>query len=143
MTAKFYALTAHVMLPILLQAAECFCTIRSPLHGPTKAMRTCNIGPKIFLWILPTLLRILGIPVFLTDRTANYLTHELHFKGYSDEAIASAEEWKLFGYNRYDVTRHFERLAAQDHFIFQNAGDLIRITWNYKNMKELIDAIGQ
>jgi hypothetical protein len=83
------------------------------------------------------------IPVFLSDKTANYLSHELHFKGYSDEAIANAEEWKLFGYKRYDVTRHFERLAAQGHFIFQNAGDLIRITWNYKNMKELIDAIGQ
>ena len=83
------------------------------------------------------------IPVFLSDKTANYLSHELHFKGYSDEAIANAEEWKLFGYNRYDVTRHFERLAAQGHFIFQNAGDLIKITWNYKNMKELIDAIGQ
>lgn len=83
------------------------------------------------------------IPVFLSDKTANYLSHELHFKGYSDEAIANAEEWKLFGYNRNDVTRHFERLAAQGHFIFQNAGDLIKITWNYKNMKELIDAIGQ
>ena len=83
------------------------------------------------------------IPVFLSDKTANYLSHELHFKGYSDEAIANAEEWKIFGYNRYDVTRHFERLAAQGHFIFQNAGDLIKITWNYKNMKELIDAIGQ
>ena len=82
-------------------------------------------------------------PVFLSDKTANYLTHELHFNGYSDEAIANAEEWKLFGYNRYDVTRHFERLAVQGHFIFQNAGDLIKITWNYNNMKELIDAIGQ
>jgi hypothetical protein len=83
------------------------------------------------------------IPVFLSDKTANYLSHELHFKGYSDEAIAIAEEWKLFGYNHYDVTRHFERLAAQGHFIFQNAGDLIKITWKYNNMNELIDAIGQ
>jgi hypothetical protein len=83
------------------------------------------------------------IPVFLSDKTANFLAHELHFKGYSDESIANAEEWKLFGYKRYDLTRHFERLASQGHFIFQNAGDLIKITWNYKNMKELIDAIGQ
>jgi hypothetical protein len=83
------------------------------------------------------------IPVFLSDKTANFIAHELHFKGYSDEAIANAEEWKLFGCNRYDVTRHFERLASQGHFIFQNAGDLIKITWNYKNMKGLIDAIGQ
>jgi hypothetical protein len=83
------------------------------------------------------------IPVFLTDKTANFIAHELHFKGCSDEAIATAEEWKLFGYIRYDVIRHFERLAAQGHFIFQNAGDLIKITWKYNNMEELIDAIGQ
>ena len=83
------------------------------------------------------------LSLFLSDTVFNYLVHELHFKGYSDEAIANAEEWKLFGYNRYDVTRHMERLASQGHFIFQNAGDLIKTTWNYKNMKELIDAIGQ
>jgi hypothetical protein len=81
------------------------------------------------------------LPLFLSDTVANYLTHELHFMGYSDEAIAIAEEWRLFGYDRYDAIRHLERLAIQGHFIFQNSGDLIRITWHYKNMKELIDAI--
>ena len=83
------------------------------------------------------------LPIFLSDTNANYIAHELHFKGYSDEAIVSAYEWRLFGYDHYDITRHLERLASQGHFIFQNAGDLIKITWNYKNMKELIDAIGQ
>jgi len=81
------------------------------------------------------------LPLFLSDTVANYLGHELHFKGYSDEAIVKAEEWSLFGYDRYDTVRHLERLAIQGHFIFQNSGDLIRITWHYKNMKELIDAI--
>lgn len=79
--------------------------------------------------------------IFLSDNVANYLAHELHFKGYSDEAIAIAEEWSLFGYNRYDTIRHLERLAIQGYFIFQNSGEFIRITWHYKNMKELIDAI--
>jgi hypothetical protein len=81
------------------------------------------------------------LPLFLSDTVANYLAHELHFKGYSDEAIAKAEDWSLFGYDRYDTIRHLERLAIQGHFIFQNSGDLIRITWQYHNMKELIDAI--
>lgn len=82
------------------------------------------------------------LPLFLSDTVANYLTHELHFKGYSDEAIATAEEWTLFGYDRYDTIKHLERLAIQGHFIFQNSGDLIKITWHYQNMKDLIDAIG-
>jgi len=82
------------------------------------------------------------LPLFLSDTVANYLTHELHFKGYSDAAIITAEEWKLFGYDRYDTIKHLERLAIQGHFIFQSSGDLIRITWKYQNMKDLIDAIG-
>lgn len=81
------------------------------------------------------------LPLFLSDTVANYLAHELHFMGYSDEAIATAEEWSLYGYDRYDTIRHLERLAIQGHFIFQNSGDLICITWHYKTMKELIDAI--
>lgn len=81
------------------------------------------------------------LPLFLSDTIANYLAHEFHFKGYSDEALATAEEWSLFGYTRYDTIRHLERLAVQGHFIFQNSGDLIRITWHYKNMKELINVI--
>lgn len=81
------------------------------------------------------------LPLFLSDTVANYLAHELHFMGYSDEAIATAEEWNLFGYDRYATVRHLERLAIQGHFIFQNSGELIRITWQYKNLKELIDAI--
>jgi hypothetical protein len=81
------------------------------------------------------------LPLFLSDTVANYLAHELHFMGFSDEAITTAKEWSLFGYTRYDTIRHLERLAIQGHFIFQNSGELIRITWHYKNMKELIDAI--
>jgi hypothetical protein len=81
------------------------------------------------------------LPLFLSDTVANYLAHELHFMGHSDEAITIAEEWSLFGYGRYDTIKHLERLAIQGHFIFQNSGDLIRITWHYKNMKEFIDVI--
>lgn len=81
------------------------------------------------------------LPLFLSDTVTNYLAHELHFKGYSDEAIITAEEWRLFGYDRYDTIRHLERLAIQGHFIFQFSGELVKITWHYNNMKELIDAI--
>jgi hypothetical protein len=82
------------------------------------------------------------LPLFLSDSAANYLAHELHFIGYSDEAIVSAEEWMLFGYNRYNTIKHLERLSIQGHFILQNSGDLTKITWHYQSMKELIDAIG-
>jgi hypothetical protein len=79
-------------------------------------------------------------PVFLHDITANYLAHELHFKGFSDNAVVEAEEWKLFGYSRLDIIKHLERLSFQGHFIFQNSGEIIKINWSYKNMEEFTHA---
>jgi hypothetical protein len=80
-------------------------------------------------------------PVFLHDITANYLAHELHFKGLSDNAVVEAEEWKLFGYSRFETIKHLERLSFQGHYIFQNSGEILKITWFYKNMQEFTNAI--
>jgi hypothetical protein len=80
-------------------------------------------------------------PVFLHDVTANYLAHELHFNGLSDNAIIEAEEWLLFGYSRYDILKHLERISFQGHFIFQTSGEMVKINWIYKNMGEFTDAI--
>lgn len=80
-------------------------------------------------------------PVFLHDITANYLAHELHFKGLSDDAVVEAEEWKFFGYSRFEIIKHLERLSFQGHFIFQNSGEIIKINWSHKNMQEFTHAI--
>ncbi|MFD3000435.1 BrxA family protein [Pontibacter toksunensis] len=80
------------------------------------------------------------LPFFPYDFVANYLVHQLHFSGLSDEAILNAKEWELFGYNRHDTLKHLERLSFQGNFILQSSGEIVRITWNYQNMNELIDA---
>lgn len=80
-------------------------------------------------------------PVFLHDFTANYLAHELHFKGLSDNAIVESNDWKLFGYSRLDTIKHLERLSFQGTFILQNSGEIIKINWSYKNMQEFTHAI--
>lgn len=80
-------------------------------------------------------------PVFLHDITANYLAHELHFKGLSDNAVVESEEWKLFGYSRFETIKHLERLSFQGYFILQNSGEIIKINWTYKNMQEFTHAI--
>jgi len=80
-------------------------------------------------------------PVFLHDITANYLAHELHFNGLSDNAVVEAEEWQLFGYSKYDTLKHLERISFQGHFIFQNSGEMVKINWIHKNMGEFTDAI--
>ena len=80
-------------------------------------------------------------PVFLHDFTANYLAHELHFRGLSDNALIEANDWKLFGYSKFETIKHLERLSFQGHFIFQNSGEIIKINWSYKNMQEFTHAI--
>jgi hypothetical protein len=79
--------------------------------------------------------------VFLHDITANYLAHELHFKGLSDNAIVNSDDWKLFGYSKYDTIRHLERISFQGHFILQSSGEILKIDWYYKNMEEFTHAI--
>jgi len=81
------------------------------------------------------------LPVFVHDITANYLAHELHFKGLSDNAIVNSDDWKLFGYSKFDNIKHLERLSFQGHFILQNSGEIVKIDWKYKTMEEFINAI--
>jgi len=78
---------------------------------------------------------------FLHDITANYLAHELHFKGLSDNAIVNSDDWKLFGYSKFDTIKHLERLSFQGHFILQNSGEIVKIDWIYKTMEEFANAI--
>jgi hypothetical protein len=79
-------------------------------------------------------------PVFIQDITANYLAHEQHFKGLSDNAIVNSDDWKLFGYSKLDTIKHLERLSFQGHFILQNSGEIVKIDWKYKTMEEFINA---
>lgn len=79
------------------------------------------------------------LPFFIHDFTMNYWMHALHFKGKSDKAILLADEWSLFGLFEQEVLSIMQRLSYAGHFIFQNSGELIKITWKYKNMNEFIN----
>jgi hypothetical protein len=74
----------------------------------------------------------------IVDLTANYLAHELHFRGISDNNIWHHEDWKLFGLMPNDVVSIFERLANQGTFIMQFSGELLSISWKNKSMNEFI-----
>lgn len=81
------------------------------------------------------------LPFHLADLTVNYLIHELHFSGYSDNQILDAKEWNLFGCSRENAIKFIERISFQGHFIFQYSGALLKISWKYKSMNECIDGI--
>lgn len=82
---------------------------------------------------------ILAIPI--TAFAALYLAHELHFAGYSDESVVDHPDWRLFGLHKPDVIQELRRLAPRGHFIVQYSGDLLRISWNHKNMEEALRGI--
>ncbi|BDC48934.1 hypothetical protein F183_A12500 [Bryobacterales bacterium F-183] len=82
-------------------------------------------------------------PFRILSGTALYLAHEVHFKGFSDNSILELPDWKLFGIARDEVVRELDKLAHDGHFILQYAGDLLRISWRYKNMEECVDAIAR
>lgn len=69
----------------------------------------------------------------------NYLIHELHFKGYSDEKIARDNLWELLGLDFHKLIQEIERISYKGTFIFQHSGEILRIGWNYKTMEEFID----
>lgn len=78
------------------------------------------------------------LPYRLIELSANYLLHELHFRGFSDFDIWNHNDWKLFGLTSEDVIKEIEKISFSGSFIFQFSGELLRISWQYKNMEEFI-----
>ncbi len=79
-------------------------------------------------------------PFAIEPLTTLYLAHDIHFSGFSDNALIDHEDWRLFGLEPYEVRRTLER-AAGDHFIPQFSGDVIRIDWKYKTMEDALSGI--
>ena len=81
---------------------------------------------------------------FITYRVsnffANYLAYDLHLAGLSDQAIVEHPDWRLFGLNRSQVLQKLSDLGDQSGIVMQQAGSVVRVTWLYKSMDEVIDA---
>lgn len=78
---------------------------------------------------------------FPMDRLAVlYLAHDIHFSGFSDNALVEHEDWGLFGLSPFEVRKAIER-AATGLLIPQFSGELIRIAWNSGTMEEALRGI--
>lgn len=82
-------------------------------------------------------------PIRMQQSTSLYLSHWLHFSGLGDNAVIHNECWKLFGLEPLDVREEFKRLAKNGWMIVQSAGDVTRISWQFKTMEEVVDVIAQ
>ena len=85
--------------------------------------------------------RILHIRI--SAQVVAILAHDLHFRGSADNALLVHEDWALYGLDRQDVLEEFKRLALQNLWIVQAAGDSARIGWLYKDMEAVCDVIPQ
>lgn len=72
------------------------------------------------------------------SKVCNYLLHELHFKGYGDEALVRDEIWLVLGFRLHDLIKEIERISFKGALIFQYSGEILKIGWNFKNMEEFI-----
>lgn len=77
----------------------------------------------------------------IDDRTIVYLAHELHFAGLTDASVVEHEDWTVFGLHRSDVVTAMDRLTAEEWWIVQAAGEVVRIAWEYRSMDEVVDAL--
>ena len=68
---------------------------------------------------------------------SSFLAHDLHFKGYGDNAVLNHDDWALFGLDPDDVHAEFKQLALRGELILQSAGGVVHIAWKNKNMGEL------
>jgi hypothetical protein len=78
----------------------------------------------------------------ISDIAANYLLHILYFHGFNENQILEAKEWMLFGLKSEDeVLEVLKRLSFTGNFVIQHSGEITRITWNNKSMREFINGI--
>ena len=79
----------------------------------------------------------------ITPNVASILAHDLHFKGLGDNALLRSLDWGLFGLEAEDALGELKRLSLRGVLIVQSAGGIMQVSWKYKSMKELADALAQ
>jgi hypothetical protein len=77
----------------------------------------------------------------LTTRVAAYLAYGLKLQGLGDNQVLNHPDWQLFGLEHSDVREQFKLLSLEGLLIMQTAGDVTHISWQHKNMQEVVDVL--
>jgi hypothetical protein len=80
-------------------------------------------------------------PYYASDEGIAYLAYELREKGLSDLAISEHQDWQLFGLAESRLLGRLDSLSDVCGLLAQRAGSVLRITWRYQSVEELIDAL--
>jgi hypothetical protein len=76
-----------------------------------------------------------------TDGAIVYLAYDLYFGGSTDAGLIRHRDWRLFGMRERDVITAMDRLTAEGWWLLQAAGSVVRITWKFRSMQEVVDAL--
>jgi hypothetical protein len=83
------------------------------------------------------------VPFRISPKVSAYLSYDLHFAGLGDNLLLSHADWGLFGLGREDVLDELKRLSLIGLLIVQAAGDVVRISWKYRDMEALCGVLAQ
>lgn len=72
------------------------------------------------------------LPVHPAPALVIYLAYDLHLAGVGDNTLLQAEDWQWFGLGSAEVLAELKREQRRAPFMVQSAGDLVRITWEFK-----------
>lgn len=83
------------------------------------------------------------LPFRIEPKVAALLAYDLHFSGVADNALASHEDWELFGLDRAEVISELRRVSLKGLVVIQAAADVIRISWPLKTIEEVANALAK
>jgi hypothetical protein len=78
-----------------------------------------------------------------SDGAVLYLAHDLHFAGLTDAAVVAHRDWRLYGFREDEVRVSLDTLMSLGWGVIQAAGSVVRISWTYTTMQEVVDALAQ
>lgn len=80
------------------------------------------------------------IPYRFSDFLVAYLAYDLHFDALSDNWLVENTDWMFLGMERAVVVDRLSQLDRHYGLVIQHAGSIVRITWLYTSMEEVLDA---
>ncbi|HWE63673.1 MAG TPA: hypothetical protein VHB98_18315 [Chloroflexota bacterium] len=81
------------------------------------------------------------LPYTPADGTVLYLAYLLHGQGVTDASLGEHEDWALFGLEPRDVWNRLEGLVSAGWLIVQRSGQVVRISWTYGSVEEILDVL--
>ena len=81
------------------------------------------------------------VPYHLSDECAAFLAYDLHEAGLTDSAMSENPDWRLFGFDKGRVLRRLDDLGENKGMLVQRAGSVVRITWKYQSVEDLLNGL--